>query len=293
LSRARQPIAIATWEFGRLATRAAGAVLAAGGRALDAVELGANAVERAPEVASVGLGGLPNARGVVELDALIMDGATLAMGAVAALQRIATPISVARRLLELAHHPFLAGEGALEFARAQGFAEVDLLTEASRRRWESWRERGAGAAASAVLAHDTVGVVALDAAGHLAAGCSTSGLGFKAPGRVGDSPLVGAGAYCDDEAGGAAATGNGDAMMRFLLSYAAVEGMRRGLEPTAACRAALARMRARGVRAEAALVALDREGRPGAAAIGRASFPFALWTPARDEIERVEEAPER
>jgi isoaspartyl peptidase/L-asparaginase-like protein (Ntn-hydrolase superfamily) len=269
------PVAIATWTFGAIGVRAAAPLLARGASALDAVEAGINAVELDPGVASVGLGGLPNAEGVVELDAMIMQGASLAFGAVASLRGIATPISVARRVMEVSRHPFLVGDGALAFAREQGFAERELLTESSRARFEAWR---AGSRRDVRLLHDTVGLVALDAAGLLVAGCSTSGIPFKAPGRVGDSPVVGAGAYCDAAVGGAAATGNGDAMLRYLLSYACVEAMRGGLEPEAACAAALRRMQARDPRAEAALVALDRAGRAGAAAIGRPDFPFALWT---------------
>jgi isoaspartyl peptidase/L-asparaginase-like protein (Ntn-hydrolase superfamily) len=235
-------------------------------------------------VASVGLGGLPNAEGVVELDAMIMQGSSLAFGAVASLRGIATPISVARRVMEVSRHPFLVADGALAFARAHGFAERELLTESSRARFEAWR---AGSRRDVRLLHDTVGLVALDAAGLLVAGCSTSGIPFKAPGRVGDSPVVGAGAYCDDAVGGAAATGNGDAMLRYLLSYACVEAMRAGLEPEPACAAALRRMQARDSRAEAALVALDRHGRVGAAAIGRPDFPVALWTGASVELRTI------
>lgn len=283
-----RPSAIATWPFGQIATRAASAVLATGGSALDAVERGVNAVELDPAVTSVGYGGMPNASGEVELDAMIMDGRTLGAGAVAALRRIATPVSVARRVMERSRHTFLAGEGALAFARAQGFEARELLTAAARERFETWRqERDAAAVEGVGTEHDTVGLVALDASGSLAAACSTSGLRFKAPGRVGDSPLIGAGAYCDDEIGGAAATGDGDVMMRFALSYAVVERMRGGLEPQAACEAALCRMLERGVPAEAALIALDRLGRFGAAVIGRDAFPFAVWSPSSDALHSV------
>jgi L-asparaginase/N4-(beta-N-acetylglucosaminyl)-L-asparaginase len=278
------PAAIATWSFGRLATRAAGPLLARGASALDAVEQGINAVELDPEVASVGLGGLPNAAGVVELDAMIMAGAGLEAGAVAALRGIATPISVARRVMEVSRHAFLVGEGALAFARAQGFPERDLRTEASRARYEAWRR---GSQRDARLQHDTVGMVALDLAGRVAVGCSTSGLPGKDPGRVGDSPIVGAGGYADDAVGGAAATGNGDVMIRFCVSFAAVEAMRSGLAPDAACAAALARLAAVAPGAEAALVALDRAGRVGAAAVGRDPFPVAVWTPAAEELRSV------
>ena len=278
---------IATWSFGAVGVRVAAPLLAQGGRALDAVEAGIVAVEVDPEVASVGLGGLPNAEGVVELDALIVPGDSRGLGAVAALRNVATPIAVARRVMEQSRHAFLVGEGALDFARAQGFEERELLTESSRARWEAWR---AGSRRDVGLQHDTVGLVALDASGALAAGCSTSGLPFKAPGRVGDSPIPGAGAACDDAVGGAAATGDGDAMLRFSLTHRCVEAMRAGLDPGAACRAALATMRDAGATAEASLVALRRDGAWGAATIGRDSFPLAVWTGGEARLERV--APE-
>ncbi len=282
------PAAIATWSFGRIATRVAGPLLARGGSALDAVEQGINAVELDPEVASVGLGGLPNSEGVVELDALILSGAAFSAGAVAALRGIATPISVARRVMEVSRHTLLVGDGALAFARAQGFPEGDLLTESSRARFEAWRR---GARRDARLQHDTVGMVALDASGAIAVGCSTSGLPFKHPGRVGDSPIVGAGGYADDAVGGAAATGNGAVMLRFCLAFAAVEALRAGLPPDAACAAALAPLARSSPGTEAALIALDRSGRAGAAAVGRESFPFALWTPGTEELRSVRALP--
>jgi N4-(beta-N-acetylglucosaminyl)-L-asparaginase len=272
--------AIATWSFGRLAIEAGGTSLAEGGSALDAVEGGIRVVELDPEVASVGYGGRPNAEGVVELDAMIMEGASCRAGAVGALRDVATPISVARRLMESGPHAFLVGEGALAFARAQGFETRDLLTETSRRRFEQWR---ADPSRREAPHHDTVGMVAVDGAGHVAAGCSTSGFPYKLPGRVGDSPIVGAGAWCDDDVGGAAATGDGDVMLRFCLAFAAVQAMRAGLAPADACARALEPMRAKGARAEAAVIALARDGRTGAAVIGRPSFPHVVWKHDRAE----------
>jgi isoaspartyl peptidase/L-asparaginase-like protein (Ntn-hydrolase superfamily) len=190
--------------------------------------------------------------------------------------------------MEVSRHSFLVGEGALAFARAQGFEERELSTESSRARFEAWRR---GSRRDARLQHDTVGMVALDAAGAIAVGCSTSGFPFKDPGRVGDSPIVGAGGYADDAVGGAAATGNGDVMLRFCLSFAAVEAMRAGLAPDAACAAALERLARRAPGTEAALVALDRAGRVGAAAVGRESFPFAVWTPESEELRSVRPVP--
>ena len=275
------PAAIGTWSWGRLAIQAAGPILRDGGSVLDAVEAGIRAVELDPGVRTVGDGGLPNAEGVVELDAMIMDGTSLDVGAVAALRGFPTPIAVARRVMERSRHPFLVGQGAAAFARAHGFEERDLLSQAARARWEHWRsdpER------RRVRAHDTVGMVAMDRRGRLAAGCSTSGYPFKEPGRVGDSPLVGAGAYCDGRVGGAAATGDGDVLLRFCPSFAAVESMRAGRSPQEACAQGLERMLGAGGRPEAALIALDRDGRFGAAVIGRDDFPHAVWSPEFEEL---------
>jgi isoaspartyl peptidase/L-asparaginase-like protein (Ntn-hydrolase superfamily) len=276
------PIAVATWEFGLPAVEAAGEVLAAGGAALDAVEAGINVVELDPSVQSVGYGGLPNADGVVELDAAIMEGGARRAGAVAALRGIRRPVSVARRVMEKTPHLMLAGSGALEFARAEGFPEEELLTAESRRRWqERSRDRGG---------HDTVGLVALDAAGHLAAGCSTSGLPFKLPGRVGDSPLVGAGLYAEDEVGAAAATGRGEEILKVCASFLVVELMRDGASPTDACRMAAARARDRAPEGDdvmVALIAVSPSGEVGAAAT-RPEFPYAVWTPAGAELRAVE-----
>jgi len=226
------PAAIATWSFGVAAVEGAGQVLAVGGDALDAVERGIRVVESDPDEHSVGYGGWPNAEGVVELDAAIMDGTAQDAGSVAALRGIKHPISVARRVMEATPHAMLAGEGALAFALSQGFPEEDLLTEASRAGWEEWqREREL-----ASTTHDTVGLVALDARGDAAAGCSTSGRSFKLPGRVGDSPLIGGGLYADSEVGGAAATGLGEEILKFCASFLVVEYMRRGHSPMEACR---------------------------------------------------------
>lgn len=275
-------IIVVTWPFGREACDVGGAVLAAGGAALDAVEAGARAVELNPSVSSVGLGGLPNAEGVVELDAAIMDGRTHLSGAVAALQGIATPVSVARRVMERTPHGMLAGDAARRFAVAQGFAERDLLTPEARRRWEAWTATRSSAAVPYPGEHDTVGVVALDAAGGLAASCSTSGLAWKLPGRVGDSPVVGSGLYVDQEAGAAVATGNGDEILRVCLSVRVVTLLAAGCEPQAACAEAIRHLVAKlpgGVsRGGCACLAIDTRGRVGAAAT-RSGFrpPEMAW----------------
>lgn len=278
---------IATWSFGRVACLAGSRILLAGGSALDAVERGANAVEDDPDVRSVGYGGLPNAEGVVELDAAIMEGLTHRAGAVAALTGVRNAISVARRVMESTPHVMLAGESARRFALREGFLEAELLTEESRRRWKEWRETRA----AADVAHfDTVGVCALDRTGNVAAGCSTSGLAWKLPGRVGDSPIVGSGLYADNEIGAAVATGNGDEIMRVCLSYRVVSMMEAGRSPQEACEEAIRYLLRKfsGQTRGAACVALDRDGRIGSAAT-RSGFqaPDRLWEYCCSDGEEV------
>lgn len=266
------PIAIATWEFGMRTCDAAIAVLAAGGSALDAVEKGATATEDDICVDSVGFGGLPNAEGVVELDAAVMDGPTHSAGAVVALQGIRHPASVARRVMETTPHVMLAGENARRFAVAQGFPEEELLTEDARRKWEEWK--AGGRCAPPGSSHDTVGICALDVRGDLAAACTTSGLRWKAPGRVGDTAIVGSGLYVDNQVGAAACTGNGDEIMKCCLSYRIVSLMSQGMSAQQACEEAiryLIRKRPDFTSREAACIALSREGATGAAA-GRGTY---------------------
>jgi len=304
------PVYIATWKFGVEACEVGLRALLEGASALDAVEVGANVVEENPTVNSVGYGGLPNAEGVVELDAAIMDGATHSAGAVAALTGIRKPISVARRVMDETPHVILAGHNARRFALQQGFPLADLSTPESMERWRRWRAEQtapdvahfddpsprpkAWSEESGSLdqtSHDTVGVCALDHAGNLAAGCTTSGIAWKRPGRVGDSPLIGSGLYVDNEVGAAAATGNGDEMMKVCLSYRVVALMEEGRPPQEACEEAiryLLRKRPGHQSRGAACIALSKDGRIGAAAT-RAGFsaPDRLWQYAYSDGEAV------
>jgi N4-(beta-N-acetylglucosaminyl)-L-asparaginase len=289
------PVYIATWKFGVEASEVGWRILSAGGNALDAVEQGANAVEENPTVSSVGYGGLPNAEGVVELDAAIMDGRNHSAGAVAAITGIRKPISVARRVMEKTPHVMLAGLNARRFALKEGFPDAELLTEESRRKWSEWKlthtapdvahfeepREQAWSEERKDLSHDTVGVCALDAEGNLAAGCTTSGLAWKTPGRVGDSPIVGSGLYVDNRFGAAAATGNGDEMMKVCLSYRVVMLMELGVGPQEACEEAiryLLKLRPGSQSRGAACIGLSKDGRVGAAAT-RDGFhsPDRLW----------------
>ena len=240
-------------RWGRPVNAAAWQLLQTRGASLDAVIAGANVVELDPEDTSVGYGGLPNEEGVVQLDASVMSGKLRKSGAVGALERIKTPSAVARVVLERTDHVMLVGEGALRFARAHGFEEENLLTEKSRLTWLKWKENLSPEddwfpPADGVYRDragrpsGTINVLAVDAAGDVAGCTTTSGLAYKIPGRLGDSPIVGAGLYVDNEVGAAGATGRGEEVIKTCGSFLIVEGMRRGLPPAEACREALQRI---------------------------------------------------
>ena len=275
------PAVLSTWAFGKKANAAAWEILAKGGSSLDAVEKGINDAELDPSNDSVGYGGLPNEDGEVTLDAVLMHGPRHAAGAVGCLKRIKTPISVARRVLDSTKHTFLVGDDVTKFAVKMGFKEESLTTEKSRKAWEAWK---ADPKRASFWNHDTIGMVAVDAKGDVTAGCSTSGLSFKIAGRVGDSPIVGSGAYCDNDIGGAAATGNGDVMMRFCPSIVAVELMRAGKSPSEACAASLARIAAKGYKAGGALIALSKSGEFGFAQLNYPDFKCAARNGSIDEL---------
>jgi L-asparaginase/N4-(beta-N-acetylglucosaminyl)-L-asparaginase len=267
------PLVISTWRHGLAANEAAWKVLSAGGSALDAVEAGVRVSEADPEVSSVGLGGIPNSEGVVELDAAIMDGTSRDAGSVASIQRIKHPVSVARKVMEKTRHVMLVGDGARRFAVAQGFPEEDLLTEKAKAAHERWKAAQGGEAEG----KDTIGMVALDGEGRIAAACTTSGLSFKLPGRVGDSPIIGAGLYADAP-GGASATGIGEEVIKVCGSFLIVESMRRGASPQAACEGAVRRIlegHPENAGKQVAFIALSPAGETGAAAI-RKGFRYAL-----------------
>lgn len=279
-----EPFILTTWHFGAGANAVGWPVLAGGGSALDAVEAAINHVEFLAEEPSVGFDGSPNTDGETTLDAMVMWGPTHDVGAVGCLKRVKRAVSVARRVMDLTQHSLLVGEDATRFALEQGFAEESLSGEKSRAQWAEWRASDKRPDAfnpepigrpAAIAGHDTVGTIARDIAGNLCVGCSTNGRLFKLPGRVGDSPIPGAGAYCDQAVGAAAATGNGDVMMRFLPTFHAVELMRSGMSPGAAAQAALERITAAGYKIDGGLVAVRADGAHGAAKLGWAELPFA------------------
>ena len=216
-------------------------VLRNGGKAIDAVENGVKIPEADPESMSVGLGGLPDREGKVTLDACIMDE-TGNCGSVSFLQHIKHPISVARKIMDETPHVMLAGEGALKFALEKGFPKEDLLTEKAEKRWKEWLKESEYKPIINVENHDTIGLLALDKNGDISGACTTSGLSWKMHGRVGDSPVIGAGMFVDNEVGGCCATGVGEAVLKTLGSFLIVELMRQGASPQEACEEGIARI---------------------------------------------------
>ncbi|WP_116124204.1 N(4)-(beta-N-acetylglucosaminyl)-L-asparaginase [Lewinella sp. IMCC34183] len=274
------PVIISTWRHGLAANEAAWANLQAGGSALDAAEAGVRVTEADPEVSTVGIGGRPDRDGIVTLDAAIMDGAG-DCGSVLALQEILHPISVARRVMENTPHVMLAGEGAQQFAIAEGFPLTDLLTDAARVDWETWKRDNPGYRPPInVENHDTIGLLTLDRNGNIAAACTTSGAAFKYHGRVGDSPIVGAGLYADNNVGAATATGWGEAVVRACGSFLVVELMRQGHSPTDACRLAVERVIEKNPdwrEIQVGFIALDKQGNTGGYCI-HPNFDYAVYT---------------
>lgn len=252
-SMAKLPLVVSTWAPNVKANAAAWEVLARGGRALDAVERGVMVPEADPEDTSVGYGGLPDRDGRVTLDACIMDEAGNC-GSVMCLEHIMHPIQVARMVMDKTPHVVLVGEGALQFALANGFKKENLLTPSSEKIWKEWlkssnydpmdtlRHMKGKAAPGSIHDHDTIGMLALDKSGNLSGACTTSGMAFKMHGRVGDSPIIGAGLFVDSEVGAATATGVGEEVIRICGSHTVVEAMRYGKTPQEACRLAVERM---------------------------------------------------
>lgn len=230
-----KPIVVSTWEHGLAANEAAWEILGAGGSALDAVEQGVRVTESDADNMSVGLGGLPDRDGIVTLDACIMNHKS-ECGAVAFLQEIENPISVARKVMEETPHVMLAGKGAQDFAIEQGFTKTNLLTEKAKKAWEAWMLKSEYKPVVNIENHDTIGMLAIDEEGNLSGACTTSGMAYKIHGRVGDSPIIGAGLFLDNEIGAACATGVGEAVIRTAGSAMIVELMRQGKTPNEACK---------------------------------------------------------
>lgn len=235
------PKVVATWNPNIKATAQAWRLIGQGGKAIDAVEQGVRVAEADPEDQSVGYGGRPDREGNITLDACIMDE-NGNCGSVCYLQNIKHPISVARKVMEDTPHVILAGDGALQFALSKGFKKENLLTELSKKEWQEWLKEEKYQPIINIENHDTIGMLALDKNGDMAGACTTSGLAYKMKGRVGDSPIIGAGLFVDNEIGGAVATGMGEAVLKSLGSFLVVELMRQGRTPQEACKEAVMRI---------------------------------------------------
>jgi N4-(beta-N-acetylglucosaminyl)-L-asparaginase len=300
-----KPVVISTWEAGLAANKAAWDVLRKKGKAIDAVEKGVMVTE-ASQNCCVGLNANPDRDGFVTLDASIMDD-KFNCGSVAFLERIKHPISVARRVMEKTPHVMLVGVGAQQFAVAEGFPlEEQKLSPEAQKAYENWlkkseykppainieNKQGHGPFAPTRLDngewnHDTIGMVAMDSFGNLSGSCTTSGAGFKMRGRVGDSPIIGAGLFVDNEVGACTATGQGEDVIRVAGSHSVVELMRQGLSPEAACRKVIERIvkikKEKAKDIQVAFLAVNKKGQVGAFAI-HPGFDYAIRT---NEIEKL------
>jgi N4-(beta-N-acetylglucosaminyl)-L-asparaginase len=290
------PIVISTWNFGIAANQEAWKTLSAGGRALDAVEAGVKIPEADITNHTVGRSGYPDRDGHVTLDACIMDE-NGNCGAVAAMEYIAHPISVARLVMEKTPHVMLVGEGATQFAVEQGFKKEKLLQADSEKAWKEWLKKAEYKPVINIenskglpgnqYNHDTIGMLALDAKGNISGACTTSGMAFKMHGRVGDSPIIGAGLYVDNEVGGATSTGVGEEVIRNVGSFLVVELMRQGLSPEAACKEAVQRIIKKkpetAKQIQVGFLAINKKGEYGAYAIQK-GFSYAVCDKNKQDL---------
>jgi len=297
-----EPIVISTWDFGKAANAGAWEILKKGGRALDAVEAGVRIPEADETNQSVGYGGLPDRDGRVTLDACIMDE-FYNCGSVMCLEHIMHPISVARMVMEKTPHIILAGDGALQFALANGFKKQNLLTPASEKAWKEWLktakyepvknienqlyDKKKDPMPGGIKNHDTIGMLALDAAGNFGGACTTSGMAYKIHGRVGDSPVIGAGLYVDNEIGAATATGVGEEVIRIVGAHLIVELMRQGYSPEAACKEGVERIikrnPSRAKEVQVGFLALNKKGEFGAYCLQK-GFTYAVRNNKEEKV---------
>jgi N4-(beta-N-acetylglucosaminyl)-L-asparaginase len=292
-----KPIVISTWDFGKAANAEAWKILKNNGRALDAIEQGARVTEADQSNKTVGYGGYPDRDGRVTLDACIMDE-NGNCGSVMCLEHIIHPISVARLVMEKTPHVILVGEGALQFALANGFKKENLLTPDSELAWKEWLKKsqynpimnienksfnqhqpGPDFFPGSIDNHDTIGMLALDTKGNLSGGCTTSGMAFKMHGRVGDSPVIGAGLFVDNEIGAATSTGVGEEVIKCVGSHLVVEYMRQGNSPREACKKVVERIAkrdpAKAKNIQIGFLAIDKFGNYGAYALQK-GFSYAV-----------------
>lgn len=306
-----KPIVISTWDAGIEANKGAWEVLKNGGRALDAVESGVMVTE-ASRSCCVGLGANPDREGIVTLDASIMDE-SFNCGSVAFLERIKHPISVARRVMEKTPHVMLVGTGAQQFAIAEGFPlEEQKLSPNAQKAYDEWLKnsqyhpvinienkplKGPNASIDDQFIggnefnHDTIGMLAMDAKGNLSGSCTTSGMGFKMRGRLGDSPIIGAGLYVDNGTGACVATGQGEEVIRIAGSHLVVEFMRQGMTPFDACKKAIQRIiqirKEKAKEFQVAFIAINKSGETGSFAIQK-DFSYAIRSAEREELVKVD-----
>jgi N4-(beta-N-acetylglucosaminyl)-L-asparaginase len=278
-----EPLIIATWKNEK-ATIAGWNKLMETGKALDGVEAGARIPEADPNDTSVGYGGYPDRDGHVTLDACIMDHLGNA-GSVTFLEGIMHPISVARAVMEKTPHVMLSGAGALKFALDQGFKVENLLTESSKKAWEEWKKESKYEPVINIERHDTIGLLGIGKAGEIAGACTTSGLAFKMHGRVGDSPIIGGAVFCDDEVGGACATGLGEFVMKTLGSFLIVELIRQGKSPQQACEEAVMRIvkRYKYKEFQIGYLAINKKGETGAYAIQK-GFNYTITKNGKTQV---------
>lgn len=292
------PVVLSTWDFGRRANAEAWKILGTKGRALDAVEAGVRIIESDPSITTVGYGGFPDRDGKVTLDSCIMDELGRC-GSVAAMENIKNPITVARLVMENTPHIMLVGEGAKQFAIENGIKQENLLTPEAEKAWKEWIKtaqykpvinienqsgKTGGPSSPNMLPgnefnHDTIGMIAMDAAGNLSGCCTTSGMAFKMHGRVGDSPIIGAGLFVDNEVGAATSTGVGEEVIRICGSHLVVELMRQGRTPDQACREAVERIAkkspAKAKEMQVGFIALNKQGVYGGYALQK-GFTYCI-----------------
>jgi len=296
-------IVISTWDFGKAANAAAWEVLKNNGKALDAVEAGVKVPEADPDVQSVGLGGRPDRDGRVTLDACIMDEKNNC-GSVACLEHIVHAISVARMVMEKTPHIILVGDGALQFALENGFKKENLLTAKSENEWKKWLEKTEYKPVMNIENehyhpkgdkdnHDTIGMVAMDNNGDFSGACTTSGLSYKMHGRVGDSPIIGAGLFVDNEVGAATATGVGEEVIRIAGAHLIVEFMRNGDEPEVACRKAVERIIQKSPKdlkdVQVGFLAMNKKGEYGAYSLQK-GFTYCIRSGKEEKIHDAKSA---
>jgi isoaspartyl peptidase/L-asparaginase-like protein (Ntn-hydrolase superfamily) len=286
------PIILSTWNHGLAANEAAWSVFANKGSAIDAVEAGVRVTESDLTNRSVGIGGRPDSSGNVTLDACIMDHKSRC-GAVACLEGIDHPISVARKVMEETPHVMLVGEGAREFALDMGFSKIKTPISEVKKDWKDWKREEKEKRKKPEINHenhDTIGMIALDAQGDLSGSCTTSGWAYKMPGRVGDSPIIGAGLFVDNEIGAACATGMGEAIVRIAGSHTVVELMRQGFSPQDACKKAVERIISKHddlTGLQCGFIAIDKKGNYGGYSVYN-GFNYAVKTVHE---ARMEDAP--